>query len=163
MKDQWFFGSEFARLQDEFSRADYSAFLQVLHLCFENKVPLPEWAAAVVIQQAEDVFRQSSRGRGKHGNWRASYNAKQINNRRAELAAFHLQARRRQGRVYVSDLGRLYGYGVNKPAGSSFNIVSREDVFEFISKELRGTPAQGTARAIKDSYERVKRAKRGAE
>lgn len=163
MKEEEFFESEFARLKAEFNRADYSAFLEVLHLCRWNHWTLPDWAAAIVIQQAEDVFMKSSTGPGKHGNWRASFTAKQVDDHRADLAEFHLTARRRQGRVYVSDLGHLYGYGVNEPVGCSVNIVTRQDIFEFVSRELRGTPAQGSARSVEDSYKRVRRMKAGTE
>lgn len=159
-----FFRGEMERLSAVFAAGDYTAFLEALTLCVWNERPLPGWIADIVMRQAEEAFAASSTGPGRQGNWRAKLLAKRIDDQRADLARFHLRARRRKGRVHVSDLGRLYGYGTQVPEYGGVNIVTRDDIFKFISSQLRGTPAQGTPNAIEDSYKRVnRRRKAGAE
>ncbi|MPZ38500.1 MAG: hypothetical protein GEU95_10590 [Rhizobiales bacterium] len=164
MKPDLWFTERFEKLRAQFTqRGDYSAFMEALLLCTWNERPLPDWVANQVVQQAEKQYSLSgTRGPGKQGNWQAAYDQKRIDDRRANLAEFHLNARSRRGRGHVSELATLYGYG--KPSSGGANVVTKADVFGFVSKELRGTPAQGAAGAVEESYEKVMKArKRGAE
>jgi len=128
--------------------------MEALLLCCWNDRPLPEWVAAIVIRQAEETYEHGSRGPGRHGNWRAVYNQLQIHRRRADLVEMHMQARRQQGRSYVSPLGRVYGYG--NPTKGGENIVTRKDIFDFVSSQLRKSPARGEPPAIAASYRLMK-------
>jgi hypothetical protein len=151
-----------------FERGDYAAFVHVLMLCFSNERILPEWVQAIVIAQAEEAYATASIGPGRHGNWQAKLAAIKVDHRRYEMVAMQMNARRREGRAYVSELARAYGYGSPTPGGS-FNRVTREDIFKFVSQQLRGTPARGTPAAIEESYEKVlhnkpkRKRKRGGE
>jgi hypothetical protein len=151
----WFFEPELERHQQTFEKGDYFGLLEALKLCCWNKWPLPDWVSKVVIRQAEDVFLQGSSGPGKHGNWRARREAIEINRRRPGLVAIHRQALRKKGRHYVSGLAFHCGYG--KPTGAEENIATLDDIFEYVSKQVRGTPARGSADAVRNSYFAVKR------
>ena len=148
---EWLEREELPRLHQQFERRDYMAFMEGLLLCCLNAHPLPDWIAAIVINQAEDVFAKSATGPGRQGNWRAKDGALQIETRRAMLADFHLRARRQQGRFFTSWLGRIFGYGRPIP-GDSVNIVTRADVFKFVSQQLMGKTAKGSPDAIEESY-----------
>jgi hypothetical protein len=155
--NEWLELEELPRLHRQFERADYFAFMEGLLWCCRNAHPLPDWIATIVIGQAEDVFAKGSRDRGKHGNWRATYNALQIDSTRAGMANLHLRARQRRGRLYVSALAKMYGYGREIPGDPVYNIVTRDDVFGFVSRELKGKPARGTPDAVKASYKASRR------
>jgi hypothetical protein len=158
---EWLEREELPRLRQQFERGDYSAFMEGLLFCCWNAQPLPDWIAIIVIDQAEDVFAKASTGPGRHGNWSARDAALQIETMRAGMADFHLRARQRRGRFFVSELARVFGYGREIP-GDSVNIVTRTDVFEFVSQQLKGKPAQGSPAAIEAAY-KASRRKRGGE
>ena len=91
---------------------------------------------------------------GRRGNWRAKLKGTLIDQRRHSMAEKHLRARHRQGRNYVSELAVDCGYGKPTPGGA--NIVTRDDIFAFVSKELRGEPERGSPENIEESYNRFK-------
>ena len=148
-----YFEAELQRLHSEFKRQDYLAFFKGLLLCVDNRQPLADWIADVVVRQAEAASVQSF-GLGRHGNWPAAYKAKYIDDSRASLAKFHLRARRKKGRHYVSELGKLYSYGKPAPQYGGVHIVTRDDVFKFLHEHLRGKPEQGSPAAIEASYKK---------
>ncbi len=153
--DEWL-KNEFTGFRRRFEQGDYSAFMQGLLVCCRNDYPLPDWIASVVISQAETVFADGSTGPGKHGNWRAMDAAIQIEKIRADMVAFHLGARQKRGRAFVSAIAKVFEYG-REISAISVNIVTRNDVFEYVSRKLRGTPARGSAAAIEASYKESRR------
>lgn len=154
MKPDEYFASESKRLESDFAKGSYPAFMEALLLHVENNQPLPQWISEVVIKQAEAEWLNGKIGPGRHGNWPATDKALNIHKWRAELAVFHLNARQKTGKKYISELGRIFGYGREDP-DSALHIVTRDDVFEFVSNSLRGTPAQGSAEQIKESHKLV--------
>src|SRR5262249_60181613 len=115
---QWF-AEELERLRQAFEKGDYLCFLEALHLCHLNKLAPPDWAWTVVMDQAE----KSSL------NWWAKYKNIQKDKKRADLVEFHLIARRKRGRIFVSEAAAIYGYGKLIPDDDGRNIVTRNDIF----------------------------------
>jgi hypothetical protein len=146
-----------ARYRKTFEKGDYTGFLEALLFCCWNSVALPDWVATIAIRQAHDAFDRESTGAGKHGNWRAKAGALNVDQIRAQMAHWHLRARHRHGKSYVSDLAALQGYGTPVAEGGP-NVVTRDEIFAFISGQLAGTPFRGSKEAIEESYSRVKRA-----
>jgi hypothetical protein len=153
-REQWV-ADALARYRRTFDQGDYTGVTKALVLCLRNHRPLPDWLADVVIQQACYFFNHGNRGRGKHGGWVKSRAAIEIHRWRFHLADWHLKARRKKGKDYVSELACLYEYGTPTQGGE--NIVTRKDIFEFVSLQLKGDPAQGSRRR------RPKRPVRGGE
>jgi hypothetical protein len=151
--EAWF-ADELANYKQTFDRGDYYGFTAALSLCRDNNKPLPKWVWDIVIQQAMDAFNQGNTGPGRHGNWRAKLKGTLIDQRRHSMVERHLRARHRQGRNYVSELAVDCGYGKPTPGGA--NIVTRDDIFAFVSKELRGEPERGSPENIEESYNRFK-------
>jgi hypothetical protein len=140
----------------EFEKGDYQAFFEALLLCCWSSVPLPEWVYTLVIQQAEDTFNKRAIGPGRTGNWRSQLNRLQIDRHRANFVEMHLRCRRRFGRHYVSWMAALDGYGTPSDKHPSENVVTLQDILEFISKKFHGTPYQGGWGAIEKSYKKMK-------
>ena len=132
----------------EFEKGDYRAFFEALLFCCWNSIPLPEWVYTLVIQQAEDAFNKHSTGPGRAGNWRSRLNRFQIDRYRANAVEMHLRCRRRFGRRYVSWMAALDGYGTPSDKHPRENIVTLQDIVEFLTKKFRGTPYQGGEGAI---------------
>ena len=151
------FAREMNKHKRTFERGDYHGFVKALLLCYCDR-PLPEWVADEAIRAAEYTFAHGSTGRGKHGNWRKKRAALKVDQKRFDLVDFHMRARRRSGKSHVSEVARLYGYGKPTPGGS-YNIVTREDIFAFVSECLRGKPERGSPEAIKSSYRAILRSK----
>jgi hypothetical protein len=153
MDDERWFREEMADRKSRFDGGDYAAFMEALLMCTESKRPLEEWIAQIVVEHAEYVFAHRSTARGRHGNWRKIQQQVEIDRQRGLLAKWHMDARRKKGRGYVSELGRLYGYG--KPLEDGTNVVTPDDVFEHVSRTLRGKPARGSKEQVEDSYQRI--------
>ena len=140
----------------EFEKGDYQAFFEALLLCCWSSVPLPEWVYALVIQQAEDAFNKRATGRGRTGNWRSQLNRLQIDQHRANTVEMHLRCRRRFGRHYVSWMATLDDYGTPSDKHPGENVVTLQDILEFLPKKFHGTPFQGGWRTIEKSYKKMK-------
>jgi hypothetical protein len=140
----------------EFEKGDYQAFFEALLLCCWSSVPLPEWVYTLVIQQAEDTFNKRATGPGRTGNWRSQLNRLQIDRHRANIIEMHLRCRRRFGRHYVSWMAALDGYGTPSDKHPSENVVTLQDILEFLPKKFHGTLYQGGWRAIEKSYKKMK-------
>jgi len=143
----------------EFEQGDYQAFFEALLFCRWNSIPLPEWVFTLVIQQAEVAFNKHSTGPGRAGNWRSQLNRLQIDRYRANTVEMHLRCRRRVGRHYVSWMAAMDGYGTPSDNPSE-NVVSLQDILEFLSRTFRGTPYQGGERAMEKSYKKIKGSRR---
>jgi len=140
----------------EFEKGDYQAFFEALLLCCWSSLPLPEWVYTLVIQQAEDAFNKRATGPGRTGNWRSQLNRLQIDRYRANLVEMHLRCRRRFGRHYVSWMAALDGYGTPSTEHPNENVVTLQDILEFLSKKFQGTPYQGGWQTIEKSYKKMK-------
>jgi hypothetical protein len=149
-----------ARHQRTFEQGNYTGLMEALLPCCCHDLPLPKWVYEQVIKQAYDTFARGSRDKGKHGNWLVKLKALQVDRVRAGMVHAHLRpgARGKQvGRGFVSKLAAVYDYGAPSPKHGGARIVTRNDIFKFVSTQLAGTPARGSAGAIKESYEKVKR------
>ena len=144
----------------EFEQGDYQGFFEALLLCCWSSVPLPEWVYALVIQQAEDAFNKRATGRGRTGNWRSQLNRLQIDRYRANVVEMHLRCRRRFGRHYLSGMAALDGYGTPSDKHPSENVVTLQDILEFLAKKFQGTPYQGGSGAIAKSYKKMRNLRR---
>ena len=107
-------------------------------------------------QQAEDAFNKRATGRGRTGNWRSQLNRLQIDRYRANVVEWHLRCRRRFGRHHVSGMAALDGHGTPSDKHPSENIVTLQDILEFLAQKFQGTPYQGGAGAIAKSYKKMK-------
>ena len=158
MNPEEFHRDEMRRLRLRFEQGDYAAFMEALRLCIWRGRPLPDWVATQAISNAEAVWEMST-GPGTQGNWRAVRASLQRDERRFDLVNDHLRACRPEGRRHASELALACGYGKPDPKRPSIRIVTKADIYAFVSEELKGTPAQGSPRAVQDSYNKVRKAR----
>jgi hypothetical protein len=143
MRPEDYFNEELARYKRAFGDGYYAALLDAFRLCVENELPLPDWGWRPIAEHVEtDYASRRARGgkRGRTGGRLAADEMDRIHYLRWSWASHWLENRN----------GLLaYGYA-----------TTRAGAFEFTCKMLRGTRARGAPGAIKDSYERVERAKK---
>ena len=142
MNREEYFAAEIAKYKQAFDEEYYPALLDAFALCVMNDLPLPPWVWRPVAEQIERDFakrRSGSGKRGRTGGRLASADMDRVHNLRWAWASHWLSNRKE-----LMFLG-------HKP--------TRDGAFEYTSKSLLGTRAQGTI-AIKDSYGLVERARK---
>jgi hypothetical protein len=133
-----FLEQQLAGLEEQWLRGYFPAVIEAFQLCAANTRALPDWLVPVVNGSLHVAFHEGGReGRGKKGGHFAQARRMAIEQRRWSWAKHWLNARE-----------CLPGWGYK---------ATREGAFEFTSDLLRGTIAQGSPRAIEDSYERIEK------
>lgn len=129
------------RLKADWQAGYFPAVIEAFQWCTLNDLPLPAWLADAVRPALLHSMRTAgAEGRGKTGGFLARARRREIDRTRWAAADFALVNRR---------LLPCWDY----PPTS-------EGAFDYASQELRGTAAQGSAGAVKASYERVQRQRR---
>jgi hypothetical protein len=136
------FDLEMAPLKALWDQGRYGASFDALEVCTRHNRPLPAWLAEAADAALRFTYLNGgANGRGKHGGYRARDNRYLVDWERWAMASSLLDLRH-----ILPELGL--------PA-------TREGVFEHVSNRLAGSKAQGSPSAVKASYERMQRAKRG--
>ena len=112
-----------------FAEGNFGALVEVIKLCLEYEIPLPEWSGSALMEVLNSViWGRPLFGRGRHSRWISKYREAM-----ADLERFHLVE-------LLSERG-----------------VPKIDVWDVASMILDGTFAKGGEDAIKKAYYRHKK------
>jgi hypothetical protein len=129
-----------ARCEAEWDAEFYPAAIGALLLCERVNMPLPPWLALAARKALQFTYKNGGAdGRGKRGGHLARAKRERIDGWRWHLADQGLKHRK---------LLPSWGFPAN-----------RDGAFEWASKSLAGTVAQGSPSAVKASFERVQKRK----
>jgi hypothetical protein len=138
-----YFAAEIAKHKHAFYAGYYPALLDAFALCVMNGLPLPPWVWRPVAEQIERDFAKRRSGSGKRGRTGGKLSS-------AVMERIHY-LRWAWAHHWLANRKDLEFFG-HKP--------TRDGAFEYTSKSLRGTRAQGSRDAIEDSYKKVERARK---
>jgi hypothetical protein len=114
------------------------ALADAILMCREHNRPLPEWAALAAVAVIKKLYEQAVvTGAGRHSRLKTRDRQNAVHFIRWEMVA---ELRERKDEL------KAFGY---KPTW--------EAAYKNVSEKLKGTFAQGTPGAVKDSYQRVAR------
>ncbi len=133
---------EIERLRAEWTAGHYPSLIEAFRWCVLNERCLPEWIADAVHGALWFTALEGGRnGRGKTGGFQAASRRSEVDDTRWGAAERALQMR-----DLLPNLGDF--------------AANRDGAFEYASRQLAGTPAQGSADAIKRSHQKVQRRNR---
>jgi hypothetical protein len=138
-----YFAAQIAKHKQAFDAGYYPALLDAFALCVMNDLPLPPWIWRPVAEQIERDFAKRRSGSGKRGRTGGKL-APAVMDRIDYL-------RWAWARHWLANRKDLEFFGHKQ---------TRDGAFEYTSKSLRGTRAQGSPGAIEGSYKKVERARK---
>lgn len=145
---------EAAKLETLWLAGHFTALVEVVALFGWNGRPLPQWAAKAAVEQLERAYNGDppTAGGGERNGRSSSVMGFEDKNEIHRVRWMQVDYRLGNGGTLAGRRAWRQMHGVQK----------RDDVFQIVSDGLKETPARGTARAIKDSYNLVRDAiKRG--
>lgn len=135
-----FFATELAEYERQWLAGYFPALIDAFNLCTANRRHLPAWLASAVQGELLKTFLNGGKGKGRTSRHLQAAVTADVHQMRWSVATMTLRGRR-----------ELPAYGL--PA-------NRDGAFERASQMLAGAPARGEKDAVRDSYERVERAKK---
>lgn len=139
MTKEEFIEREMSEYRAQWDAGYFPAVLDAFRQCVVAEVPIPQWLADAMLPELVFAFREGGKeGRSRRdGGHLARAKRRDIHTLRYEEAEIWLRAR-----------AELPGFGY---------AATREGAFAFVSEQLRGTSAQGSAKAIEESYDMIAR------
>lgn len=132
------FDRQLAEHEAKWDKGHFPAVIEAFALCAVTGHPMPEWLSESVHAALQFTLQEGGKdGNRRKGGYGPQARRTQIDQWRWSMAEFALKNR---------DLLPHWGFESN-----------RDGAFEYASAELVGTPAQGSADAIKKSHERHQR------